>query len=171
MFAVLMAAMIMASVSFAGEVETFTKVFIPNGLAHAEIGDWITFRMADGTTQKHTVVERTGDAPSGEIVVSIESYSSGNALQSTRRIRQAIGEELVEPPVPAGESHSYDRRKETIAFEGAQLEITVLDVKNNGALQRTWYLSPELPVYGTIKKTFANGSSEFEVVDFGFAGQ
>lgn len=149
--------------------ETFANVVIPNGLAHAEIGDWITFKMADGSSQKHSVVERTGDSPSGEIVINIESYSAGNTLMSSRRIRQAIGPEMIEPPVPAGESHSYTRRKETIAFEGSQLEITILEVLNNGSLQRTWYLSPELPVYGTIKKTFANGSSEFEVVDFGFA--
>lgn len=157
----------LASVSFAAE--NFEKVYIPNGLAHAEIGDWITFRMADGTTQKHSIVERTGDAPNGEIVVSIESYSAANQLQNSRRIRQAIGEEFVEPPVPAGQKYTFERRKETINFEGAQLEITILEVYNNGSLMRVWYLSPELPVYGTIKKTFANGSSEFEVVDFGFA--
>ena len=167
MLSVALAALLLATAPFAAE--TFTRVYIPNGLAHAEIGDWITFRMADGTTQKHSIVERTGAIPDGEIVVHIETYSSANELQNSRRIRQAIGPEMVEPPVPAGENHTYDRRKETIIFEGAQLEITILDVKNNGVLQRTWYLSPELPVYGTIKKTFANGSSEFEVVDFGFA--
>ncbi len=167
MLAVALAAILLATASFAAE--RFEKVFIPNGLAHAEMGDWITFKMADGTRQKHSIVERTGSAPNGEIVIHIETYSAANELQNSRRVRQAIGEEFVEPPVPAGQKHSYERRKETINFEGAQLEITILSVYNNGALQRVWYLSPELPVYGTIKKTFANGASEFEVVDFGFA--
>lgn len=168
MLAAAFAAMLLTGIAAAAE--NFEKVYIPNGLAHAQMGDWITFKMSDGTTQKHTIIERTGDTPSGEIVVQIESFTPSGSLTGTRRLRQPIGPEMVEPPAPAGTNYTYERRKETISFEGAQLEITILDVKSNGAIQRTWYLSPELPVYGTIKKTFANGSSEFEVVDFGFAG-
>lgn len=166
MLPVMLAAIVLATAACAAE--QFEKVFIPNGLAHAEIGDWITFKMADGTTQKHSIIERTGESPDGEIVIRIEAFSN-NELQNSRRIRQAIGKEFVEPPVPEGEKHTYERRKENITFEGAQLEITIIDVLNGGKLSRTWYLSTELPVYGVIKKTFANGSSEFEVVDFGFA--
>ncbi len=166
LLAALLAATFLASAAFAAE--SLSKVLIPNGLAHAQIGDWIMFKMADGTIQKHSIIERTGDAPNGEIVVHIETMVN-NQPQDARRFRQAIGEEMVEPPVPDGQIHTYRRRRETITFEGTQLEITILDVMSGGSLVRTWYLSTELPVYGVIKKTFANGSSEFEVVDFGFA--
>ncbi len=164
--AALFAAILLAGALSAAE--TLAEVRIPNGLAHAQIGDWILFKMADGTLQKHSIIERTGAAPDGEIVVHIETMVN-NQPQDARRFRQAIGEELVKPPVPAGQTHTYRRRQESIIFEGTALDITILDVLNNGALERTWYLSAELPVYGVIKKTFANGSSEFEVVDFGFA--
>lgn len=164
-----LAALLLGCAANAGEI--LQKIVIPNGLAHARVGDWITFKMADGTRQKHTVIERTGDSPGGEIVVQVETYTPSNSLSGTSRMRQPIGPDMVEPPVPPGESHSYERRKETINFEGTQLEITVINVRNNGSIQRIWYLSPELPVYGTIKKTFADGRSEFEVVDFGFAAQ
>ena len=152
----------------AGAAERFEKIFIPNGLAHAEIGDWIMFKMGDGTVQKHSIVEREGDAPKGEIVVYIQNMVN-NEPTTGRRIRQPIGEEFVEPPVPEGESHTYERRKETVMFEGAALEITIIDVFNGDKPVRTWYLSSELPVYGVIKKVLANGDSEFEVIDFGFA--
>ncbi len=165
LMAAALAAIVLATASFAAE--TLSEVTIPNGLAHAKLGDWITFKMADGTQQRHTVIERTGDTPTSEIVVRIETLVN-NQPQDVKRFRQNVGEEFVKPPVPYGETHTYRRRQESITFEGTLLEITILDIMNNGTLVRTWYLSTELPVYGVIKKTFANGSSEFEVVDFGF---
>lgn len=148
--------------------DRFEKIYIPNGLAHAEIGDWILFKMVDGTTQKHAIVEREGEGPTAEIVIRIENIVNDQP-SSARRIRQAVGEEFVEPPVPEGEKHTYERRKETVMFEDSALEITIIDVFNNDSLERTWYLSSELPVYGVIKKVLASGASEFEVIDFGFA--
>lgn len=156
------------SAGAAKAAERFEKIFIPNGLAHAEIGDWIMFKMGDGSVQKHSIVEREGEGPKGEIVIRIENMVN-NEVASTRRIRQPIGEEFVEPPTPEGETRHYERRKETVTFEGSALEITIIDVFNKDKLDRTWYLSSELPVYGVIKKVFANGDSEFEVIDFGFA--
>lgn len=169
----LLPVMVFALVLFAGVAhagQRMESVLIPNGLAHAQLGDWITFKMGDGTTQKHSVIERLGDTPTSEIVTRIETFKNGE-IQGSKRVRQAIGEELVKPPVPDGEEHAYETRKETVTFEGAALAIDIIDVYDakSNKLLRTWYLSPELPMYGVIKKVFADGSPEFEVIDFGFA--
>ncbi len=133
LMAAALAVMVLATASFAAE--TLPEVTIPNGLAHAKLGDWITFKMADGTQQRHTVIEKTGDTPTSEVVVRIETLVN-NQPQDVKRFRQAVGEEFVKPPVPYGETHTYQRRKESITFEGTLLEITILDIMNGGTLVR-----------------------------------
>ena len=154
------------------------SVLIPNGLWGAAVNDWVIFKMRDGTRVRHSVLTRTGQTKDSDITIRSEVLD-GERVVSSRRWVQKIGEEFVEPPVE-GEfydngtvdrsQYSFTRREESIEFDGSRMPIQVVEVFKGDTLQRTWYLSTELPVYGVIKRTSGSDrSSDFEVVDFGFA--
>ncbi len=154
------------------------SVLIPNGLWSAAPEDWVIFKMRDGSRVRHSVLSRTGQTSNDDITVRSEILD-GERVVSSRRWVQKIGEEFVEPPVE-GEfrdngdidrsQYSFTRREESIDFDGSRMIIQVVEVYKGDTLQRTWYLSSDLPVYGVIKRTSGSDrSSDFEVIDFGFA--
>ena len=148
--------------------DRYAEIYIPNGLAHAVVGDWVKIRLPDGSTQKHSVLSKTGEGATAKIVMRIETYRD-DKLTGTKNEMMTVGEEFVKPPVPAGKEHVYERHNEVIAFDGSDLEVDIIKVFQDDALLRTWYLATELPVYGVAKRVRADGVAEFEVVDFAFA--
>ncbi len=161
---------ILFAVTGARAAERYLKVTIPNGLATAVTGDWVEFRLRDGRNQRVSILDREGSSPDGKVSIRTEHYLDGKILDS-RRVSQAIGEEFVEPPAERdGEKgDSFGRRRGTAIIQGGEAEVSIIDVYKGDRLLRTWYLSPEIPVYGVLKLVRGDGTSEFEVVDFGVA--
>jgi ABC-type oligopeptide transport system substrate-binding subunit len=155
------------SAAFAGE--RYENIHIANGLASAAIGDWVLVRLPDGKTQKHTVMERNGEGKEATATVQIVDFQ-GNVPTFSKKQTFPAGEEFMQPPAPDGKKYTYGRRKETVDFEGTELEVTIVDVYADNRKIRTWYLSTEFPVYGAMKRLNANDEAEFSLVTFGTGG-
>lgn len=152
------------SAAIAGE--RYENIHIANGLANADVGDWVLFRLPDGKTQKHTVIERNGAGKEATATVQIVDFQ-GNVPTFSKKQTFPAGEEFMQPPAPEGKKYTYERRKETVNFDGSALEVTIVDVFDKNNKVRTWYLSTEFPVYGTMKRLNGDGDSEFSIVTFG----
>ncbi len=164
-----LAVTLMAGMARAGE--KYQKVTIPNGLYTAEIGDWVEFKMANGNVQKVSVLERSGTGPKGQVTVRTENYRDGR-IQDSRRVTQDVGEEYIDPPADRDDSEkgdSFGRRKGVAMIQDGEAEVNIIDVYKGDKLLRTWYLTPEIPVYGVLKLVRGDGSLVFETIDFGVA--
>lgn len=164
LFGLALALSLSVSAAFAGE--RYENIHIANGLTGASVGDWVLFSMPDGTMQKHTVMEKNGAGTDATAVVQIVDFK-GNVPTFSRKVTSPAGEEFIQPPMPEGKKYTFERRKETVDFDGTALEVTVVDVFDGDKKVRTWYLSTEFPVYGTMKRLDADGKAEFSIVTFG----
>lgn len=159
---------ILAVVSLGGALagERYESIQIANGLAHAEKGDWVLFKMGDGKMQKHTVTDRSAEGADADINIQIVDFD-GNIPVHSRNVRQKAGQPFVEPPPPDDKrKYTYERRKETVNYDGSAMEVTIVDVFDGNNRVRTWYLSTEFPVYGVIKRMSGN-ATDFELLDYG----
>ncbi len=155
----------------AGAGEKYKMVTIPNGLYTAEIGDWVEFKMSNGMVQKVSILERSGSGPKAQITIRTENYRDGR-IQDSRRVVQDVGEEYVDPPADreGGEKgDSFGRRKGVAMIQDGETEVNIIDVYKGDKLLRTWYLTPEIPVYGVLKLVRGDGTTVFETIDFGVA--
>lgn len=152
--------------SLAAAEDRYETIHIANGLATADVGDWVLFKLPDGKTQKHTVLEKNGSGKDATAVVQIVDFQ-GNVPTFSRKMTFPAGEEFMQPPMPEGKKFTFERSKETIDFDGSEVEVTIVDVYDKDKKVRSWYLSTEFPVYGTMKRVDANGNPEISVVTFG----
>lgn len=160
------AMLLCAGISYAVAADRYENIHIANGLATAEVGDWVLFKLPDGKTQKHTVIERTGSGEDAKAVVQIVDFK-GNIPVFSQKQTSPAGEEFVQPPMPKGKKYSFARRKETVDFDGSAVEVTIVDVYEGDTKMRTWYLSTEFPVYGVMRRINEKGSAEIDLVTFG----
>lgn len=151
----------MAAVS-AGESGTL----IPNRLSTAQVGEWVLFQLPGGYTQKHMVVERTGDGEDANITVRVDDILDGKVTQ-TREVVEIAGPPTAPMPSPKDPGAVATVRDEEVVVKGKKFKALAVDVKKDGALLRTWYISPDFPVYGLIKRTEDKGNEpSFEAIDF-----
>lgn len=164
--ALVVAVMVCLGVADAGE--RYESIQIANGLAHAEKGDWVLLKMADGKLQKHTIIDRQGEGPEADVSIQIVDFT-GNTPTHSRSLKQKAGKPFVEPPPPDDDKkYTYERRKETVNYDGSAMEVTIVDVFAGNDRVRTWYLSTEFPVYGVIKRMTGN-ATDFELLDYGIS--
>ncbi len=164
-----LACVLLAGIASAGE--KYKMVTIPNGLYTAEKGDWVEFKMANGMVQKVSILERSGSGTKAQVTVRTENYLDGK-IQDSRRVVQEVGEEYIDPPADreGGEKgDSFGRRKGVAMIGDGEAEVNIIDVYKGDKLLRTWYLTPEIPVYGVLKLVRGDGSTVFETIDFGVA--
>jgi hypothetical protein len=148
--------------------DRYENIHIANGLATADVGDWVLFKLPDGKTQKHTVIEKNGTGKEATAVVQIVDFQ-GTVPTFSRKVTSPAGEEFMQPPMPEGKKYTFERSKETIDFDDSEVEVTIVDVFDKDKKVRSWYLSTDIPVYGTMKRVDANGNPEFSLVTSGTA--
>lgn len=163
-FAVALA--VLAAVSVSSAAERYENIHIANGLTSAAIGDWALFRLADGKTQKHTVVAKDGAGKDATATVQMVDFQ-GNVPTFSRKVTSPAGEEFSQPPMPDGKKFTFERHKETVEFDGNPIDVTVVSVFEGDTKVRMWYLTTEFPVYGMMKRLDAAGKPEIEIVTFG----
>lgn len=166
---------VLCSLTMVARAGEMTSVMIPNGLYEAEAGDWVMFKMADGSKMKYSVVSRTGPGEAADITLRAETFD-GDRMTASRRWVQKVGPNFMQPSVEgleendkAKKNFSFNRREDTINFDGSKMGIQIIEVFDGNNLIRTWYLSTEIPVFGVIKRVGRSKAADFEVVDFGFA--
>ncbi len=162
------AVLVCLGVATAFAAERYENIHIANGLTSADVGDWVLFKLPDGKTQKHTVMARNGAGKEATATVQIVDFQ-GNVPVFSRKVTSPAGEEFVQPPMPEGKKYTFERRKETVDFDGSAIEATIVDVFDGDGSKkiRTWYLSTEIPVYGMIKRVGETGVDEIALVTFG----
>lgn len=161
------ASLLVFGVGLTRAADRYEELYIPNGMATADVGDWVTIKLPNGTKQKHSVTKRTGDGDNAKVTLRIETLVN-DRVTSTKEDVVTAGEQFVKPPAPKDKKRLYERREEDIMFEDNEITTTIIDVYEDEKLVRTWYLSTEFPIYGTMKRVNANGTVEFEVVDYDF---
>lgn len=138
---------------------------VPNRMAKSEIGEWVVFNLPDGDIQKHIVVKRDGEGVKAQVTIRVDNIYDGEVVNSEYIVEDA-GESHVAVPPPHDEKVKIRCRDETIGLKGNEYKGVRLDVERDGKPYQTWYISSDIPVYGLIRRSEANGA-EFEIADFG----
>ncbi len=146
---------------------------VPNRLATAKVGEWATYRLPDGYTQKQTVIARTGTGPEAMVTIRIENIYDGQVV-TTAEVQEQAGTPITAPQVPDQVGVKLEIKKENVQVKGRNIVATVLDMErdddngdDDGDDEETkWYLSAEIPVFGIIKQK-VDDDVVFELVDFG----
>lgn len=112
-----------------------------------------------------SIVNRSGAGPDAEATVRIESILDGKVVEFTESI-QTAGEPLVPLPEPDDGSVTFDFAPETISVMGKELKGFSVKVARDGDWLQTWYVSPELPVYGLAGCRTDDGSGDFQLLDY-----
>lgn len=140
-------------------------VLLPNRLASAKVGEWVTYRIPDGFTQRHLVVERSGDGAKALIKIRVDSILDGDVVDTTEMVEIA-GDDLVEMPDPEEKGVTVSLARKDLIAVGKQVEGYTVEVFKNGELYQTWEVAPSLPVYGLLgRKTNDGGLTDFEIID------
>lgn len=163
----LCASILFLATGLAGAADRYEELYIPNGLATADVGDWVTIKLPNGTKQKHSITKRTGEGENAKLTLRIETLVN-DKVTSAKEETHTAGEQFIKPPSPKDKKRLYERREEDVAFEDSEIQATIIDVYEDDKLVRTWYLSTEFPIYATYKRVNARGTVEFEVVDYDF---
>lgn len=143
------------------------ETVIPNRLATAKVGEWVLYSIPDGKTQKHMVVERSGTGEDANVSIRVEDFENGKVVQTHEMVEIAGPEMAPMPPTKDPEAVAMVRN-DTVSLKGKTFPVTAIDIKKGDDLLRTWYISPEFPVYGLIKRVEDKGSDpSFEAIDFG----
>ena len=152
-----------ASLAVAGEIG------VPNRLAVAKVGEWASYRVPNGYTQKLTVVAREGDGPSATVTVRVDNIYDSQVVNSSEIVRDA-GEPIEAPRVPGNNVESVEIETRTMTVLNRQLLVTIVDIEyDNGDDDDDdveWYLSGDIPVFGIIKQV-TDDNTPFELVEYG----
>lgn len=158
------AAMALAGIGTATALEA-----VPNRLATAKVGEWASFRMPNGYTQKQTVTAREGEGPEAMVTVRIEDIYE-NEVVNTREISTPAGEPMAVPQIPDDPALSVDIDRKTAVVKGRSIAATVIEIEkdyeDDDDEESEWWISAEIPVFGLIKKV-VDDEVEFEIIDFG----
>lgn len=138
---------------------------LPNPLSDSQVGEWALFAIPGGYTQKQTVVARQGTGPETEIRIKIENILNGKTVNA-QEVTEVAGEATTPQPAPEPGT-TVTVKNETVAVKGANYPVTVITTTDSGGSSSSWYVSPNLPVYGLVKQ-ISDGKTEIELLDFGW---
>ncbi len=145
---------------FAGET------MLPNRLSSAEVGEWVLYRLPGGFTQRHIVVERTGNGEDANITIKVDDILDGKVTQ-THEVTEIAGKPMAPMPQLKDPGTTAVVREETIKVNDQSFKCTAVDIKKGNDVLRTWYVSPDFPVYGLVKRVEVKGSEpSFEAIEF-----
>lgn len=139
---------------------------VPNRLAVAEIGEWVSFELPDGYIQKHIVVKREGEGPESQVTIRVDNIYKDEVVNSDYKVETA-GEPLAELPQPEDPEVTLSCRPEVFTLKGKEYAGVAIDVKRAGEPYQIWYVTADIPVYGLAKRDGFGGSAGFEIADFG----
>ncbi len=142
------------------------ETMLPNRLASAEVGEWVLYQLPGGFTQRHIVVERTGEGEDANITIKVDDILDGKVTQ-THEVTEIAGKPMAPMPHLKDPGTTAVVREETVQVKGKSFKCVAVDIKKGNDVLRTWYVSPEFPVYGLVKRTEVKGKEpSFEAVDF-----
>ncbi len=153
-------AVLMAMPAFGGET------MLPNRLATAEVGEWVMYQLPGGFTQRHMVVERTGSGEDANITIKVDDILDGKVTQS-HEVTEIAGKPMAPMPQLKDPATTAVVREETVKVKDKSFKCVAVDIKKGNDVMRTWYVSPDFPVYGLVKRVEVKGTEpSFEAVDF-----
>lgn len=165
-YALIAALLLVGCVAALPKVQGGEPVLLPNRLASAKVGEWVTYQIPDGFTQKHLVVERTGEGAKAQVKIHIDSILDGEVVDTTELVEIA-GEESVELPPIEEEGATVSLARKQFNVMGKTLDGYTIEVFKSGKLYQTWEVSPTLPVYGLVgRRTDDGGLTDFEIIDY-----
>ena len=161
-----LATVLVLAAGFSMRVEGGDPILLPNRLATATVGEWVTYKIPDGFTQKHLVVERIGEGPKAQVKIRVDSILDGEIVDSTELVEIA-GDEFVEMPESTEEGVTVSLARKDLDATGVTVEGYTIEVFRNSELYQTWAVAPALPVYGLVgRKTNDGGLTDFEIIDY-----
>lgn len=144
---------------------------VPNRIATAQVGEWATYKMPTGYTQKLTVTNREGEGPTAMVTVLVENFYEGELVDSSEIVQEA-GERVNPVEVPDDPKISIKVEMKDVTVKGRTIRATVVkvereaDVDDEDDEEIEWYLSNEIPVFGLIKQD-TDDDMEYELLDYG----
>ncbi|MCD8141247.1 MAG: hypothetical protein LUE17_16035 [Planctomycetaceae bacterium] len=164
-----LAAMLLAACP-AVMAEDHNPDLVPNRLSFAKAGEWASYTLANGYTQKLTVVSRDGDPYGEQVTIKVENIYDGEVVE-TREISQDAGEPFTAPQVPYDQGITVNLRQEAVPFEGRQLAVSVVEILHydedpEAVTREEYWISSDIPVFGILRK-IENGEVEWELADYG----
>jgi hypothetical protein len=141
-------------------------IMLPNRLATAKVGEWVTYKIPEGFTQKHMVVERIGEGAKAQVKIRVDSILDGEVVDSIELVEIA-GEELTEMPDSEEDGVTVSLARKNLQAAGKTVNGYTIEIFQNGKLYQVWEVAPSLPVYGLVgRKTDDGGQTDFEIVDY-----
>lgn len=141
-------------------------ILLPNRLATAKVGEWVTYKIPEGFTQKHLVVERIGDGAKAQVKIRVDSILDGEVVDTIEMVEIA-GEELTEMPDSLEDGVTVELARKNLQAAGKTIDGYTIEIFKDGALYQTWEVAPSLPVYGLVGRTTNDGGqTDFEIVDY-----
>lgn len=159
-----------AALAFPGEREEepeLTVDDIPTRIADAEVGEWVLYKLADGSQSRLTVVEKYKEYGDTYLIIQNEVTNKG------KRARVSEERVCVEDAIKdLRDLSSEDKVTEAqVLVHGRRLRAVVVNFIVDGRLVRQSYFSDKIPVYGLVKgvSPLAKARNALTLVDYGFA--
>lgn len=141
------------------------EILLPNGLATAKVGDWVLYEIPDGYTQKMSVVKREGEGAEAEVTVRVENILDGEVVEFSER-KQTAGEPMAPLPTPADPEVRLELASETITIGDKEYKGYSVNVTRGEEWLHKWYIAPEIPVYGLVRRETKDGKENFSLLEF-----
>ncbi len=143
---------------------------IPNRLSFAKVGEWASYSLPNGYTQKLTVVGREPNPYGDQVTIKVENIYDGEVV-TTQEITQDAGEAFTAPHVPYDQGVTVALRQEAVAVEGAPVAVSVVEMFHydddpEAATREEYWITSDIPVFGILRKV-EDGEVEWELADYG----
>lgn len=152
-----------------GAVE-YNPDLVPNRLSFAKVGEWVSYSLPSGYTQKLTVMKRDGDGDTAMVTVRVENIYEGEVTES-REITHEAGEPYSAPQVPQRQGVTVALRQETADMKGRPVAVSVVEINTyapdpDERKSVEYWITSDVPVFGILKKV-EDGEIEWELADWG----
>lgn len=163
---------LMAAVLAMGAAAMAADVLVPNRLATAKVGEWASYKVPNGYTQKLTVIKREGEGSSALVTVRVDNIYEGELVESTEFTRDA-GEPMEPPRVPDEPGIEVEITTRTATIKGKSVSAVVVEIEydddyfdDDDIEDVEWWVSADIPVFGIIRQE-VDDDVMFEIIDFG----
>ena len=142
---------------------------IPIALAKAQVGDWASYKTAEGKLKRLTVVERWNEHNDDHLVIQ-STLERERKKRSTSSFEQVSVKDHIAQLRDLGPDDYLEYRQ--VLVNGKKIPCVVINYREDGVLVRQSYLSSKVPVYGLVRGVVIEGRNRTNVLtleDYDFA--
>lgn len=150
--------------------DDYNADLVPNRLSFAKVGEWASYSLPSGYTQKLTVTKRSGEGADAEVSIRVDNIWEGEVVDS-REISEPAGDAFTAPRVPYEQGVTVALRQEVDTLKDNRVAVSVVEINTysddpDEAGSVEYWITSDIPVFGILKKV-EDGEVEWELADYG----